>query len=1280
MSTPMVHGDIAIIGIACTYPSARNATSFWQNIVNKFSAIADMDPRRCDPAVFFDPDPAKLDKLYFKQAGMLGASFSFNPLKLGIPPNTVEGSEPDHFLVLRAVYEALDDAGYLTRSFNRERTAMILGKGNYLTPGCTWLTLRTVVTQSVINMAKSLRPDLTPEALDRLQTVIRAKMPRLTAENAAGLIPNIVTGRAANRLDFMGRNSTVDAACASSLLATEDAIHSLLTYKDDMVITGGVHISTHIPFLSIFHSTRAMSPTSVIRPFDANADGTMAGEGVGLLILKRREDAEKDGDRIYALIKGAGSASDGKAKGLLAPRVEGEELALRRAYAMSRVEPETVGLVEGHGTATPVGDAAELETLRRVFGPATGRRSCALGSVKSNIGHAMPAAGAAGLIKTALALYHRVLPPTLNVTEPHPALQDPSSRFYLNTELRPWIQRTSGPPRRACVNAFGFGGINAHVVLEEHKGPEEMSQPSLLQTWDDEVFIFEGQTRADLIAKLDEIYAYAIQAEGVSLRDLAFTLNTSLRNLPQRAAIVASSLADLATKIDRVRKRLADPACLQIRERQGLYFFDSDELRTGKVGVMFPGEGSQYLNMLKDLCVHFPVVRQAFDLADSATGGGEATPLSDVVFPQPPFSEEEESAAEARLWSIERATEAVLTADGAVYRLLEQLGLKAEIMTGHSGGEWIAFAASGMVDFNEFVGGMPRLAQMYEELSMNTSIPKMAMLAAGAGKERVEGLAREVGVSVRIANDNCPHQVVVVVEPSDAGRVTEHLLKSGVFVERLPYDRGYHTPAFTYICDPLRDFFKSLNLKQPDLPVFSCTTAENYGDLEPAQILESASGTFARTLIFQQTIERMYEAGVRVFVESGPRGNLTSFVDDILRGRPHLAVPIDQFRRPGLLTLQHAVGMLAAAHQKLDLGILYSRRAACKLKLDVKADSPVPEERQPGAMEISLCYAEFSAPSPEEFLMPELAPAPLSASASEPVLLPEPEPLAAQPDFAGNIEWRNDGIDPQTLLDDHLSLMEQFLETEEEVLTSILGFRPSDPSTSMAGTAAAVATEVDLWPSESEAPSPRMFPLLHDFEILEENAGESCVLRVLLDLDEHRYLLDHVLSRPSSERNATGGRKATMPLTGSIELLCEAATRCFGGETVTGVQSITAMRPIFVEEGQPPAPVTIHLRLTGSDRVHGTIRSAANETCCEATVVFGRAFPSPAAADPLHLIHPKPPICSGTDIYDTHRMFHGPCFHGIHAIQSVGENGLLAQLKVLANDRCLRSDPSPEYS
>lgn len=445
-----VRGDVAIIGMACVFPGAPDLDTFWHNIVNKVDAITDVPPERWDPDIFFDPTSFANDRVYSKRGGYLTYPVQFNPADVGVIPITVIHGEPEQFLALMVAHQALADAGYLDRPTNRDRTQVIVGRGNYLNRGILTMMQHVRGAEDALRIIQRFRPELTEAELRAIKEELKASLPIFNADTAPTLIPNLTTGRIANRLDLMGTNFTVDAACASSLVATEIGVRDLLTRKCDLVLVGGIYVSTDVGFQSIFCQLHALSHRSQIRPFDKDADGLLLGEGAGCIVLKRLEDAERDGDRIYAVIKGVGTSSDGRALGVLAPRVEGEELALQRAYTMAGISPKTVQLIEAHGTATIAGDVAEVQAMTRVFGQRDGPLAwCALGSIKSMIGHLMPAAGIAGLIKTALALYHRTLPPTLNFKTPNPRLELERTPFYINTETRPWIRASDQTPRRA---------------------------------------------------------------------------------------------------------------------------------------------------------------------------------------------------------------------------------------------------------------------------------------------------------------------------------------------------------------------------------------------------------------------------------------------------------------------------------------------------------------------------------------------------------------------------------------------------------------------------------------------------------------------------------------------------------------------------------------------------------------------------------------------------------------------------------------------------------------
>jgi len=463
-SSRTLPSGVAIIGMACLLPGADGINSFWDNIQHKVCAISD-PPEEWRSDLFFDPESSANDRIYCHAGGYLKELAAFDPVPNGVMPVSIDGSEPDQFLALRVAQEALEDAGYLNREFNREKTELIIGRGTYFNRGFVTLVQHGLIVDQTMSILATLHPEHSAAELQEIRSQLKASLPPLCPETVPGLVPNIMCGRVMNRLNLMGTSYTVDAACASSLIALDIGMRDLLSGRCDMALVGGVQVSTPPLIYMVFCQLNALSRKGRICPFDKKADGTLLGEGLGVVVLKRIEDAVHSGDKIYALVKGIGTASDGQSHGLLAPRVEGEELAIRRAYDQSGLEPETIGLIEAHGTATPVGDATEAESLRRVFGHRNGGGAdIAVGSVKSMIGHIIPASGIASVIKVALALNHKILPPTL-CEEPNEELFA-DSRCYINTENRPWIHGLASP-RRAAVNAFGFGGINAHAILEE---------------------------------------------------------------------------------------------------------------------------------------------------------------------------------------------------------------------------------------------------------------------------------------------------------------------------------------------------------------------------------------------------------------------------------------------------------------------------------------------------------------------------------------------------------------------------------------------------------------------------------------------------------------------------------------------------------------------------------------------------------------------------------------------------------------------------------------------
>ena len=938
--------DVAIVGMSCVFPGAPDLKTYWRNIVGKVDSVSDA-PSNWGADVYYDPDSTSNDRVYCRRGGFLHDLASFDPLEYGVMPTSVEGGEPDHFLALRVAHEALADAGYRRdgKVLEGDRVEVILGRGGYINLGLTNLVQHGLIVDQTLRLLTQLHPEHTDEELAQIRHDLKSSLPPFNPEMAPGLVPNILSGRIANRLDLMGPNFTIDAACASSLIAIERAVQDLLDHRCNMVLTGGIHCCSPPPIFMVFCQLNALSRRGRIQPFSDEADGTLLGEGLGMIVLKRRADAMRDGDRIYAVIKAVGSASDGRALGLLTPRAEGEELAMRRAYEASGISPDSIGLLEAHGTGTAVGDQTEAEALTRVFGLRDGHPpSCALGSVKSMISHLIPAAGIAGIIKTALALHYRVLPPTLHCEHPNPKLGLDRTPLYINSETRPWIHGLP-TPRRAGVNAFGFGGINAHAILEEFSSVDPATEPDGGPRWDSEVFILHAESRKGLVEKCNRLQTMISQvAEHHNvLCDLAYTVNSendSVDGSDDSAglclAIVASTAEDLHLKLTHCVKRLQDLACRNIKDAGGIYFFERMLAREGKMAFLFPGEGSQYLNMLADLCLRIPLVRARFDLIDRAFASHPRKWLpSQVIFPPPiPSDDATRRAQEQRLQEMDFAAEAVFAANHGFTDLLRELRIHPDMVVGHSGGEISALLAAGVirVDSNaELINTITDINDLYTQLSVQGVIPGgSAFAVSGADRESVIDALRSSNSHLQIGMDNCPHQVVLCGREGSVDKLLSALRKIGAVATPMPFQRPYHTPEFEPYCAKVRPFFDRLKMRRGDVPIYNAATTALFPS-DPEKIRVLAARQTALPVRFRETIEAMHDDGARVFVEVGPKGTLTSFVSDTLRTRPHAAIPCDLPQMSGVLQLNRLLAQLSAHGVSMRLDPLYERRGARKI-------------------------------------------------------------------------------------------------------------------------------------------------------------------------------------------------------------------------------------------------------------------------------------------------------------------------------------------------------------
>ncbi len=879
---------IAIIGMASLMPQARNLRDYWQNIVNKVDCITDVPSSHWSVEDYYDPNPrTPEDKTYCKRGGFI-PEVDFNPLEFGIPPSILEVTDVSQLLSLVVAKEAMEDAGYGdSREFSRENIGVILGvaMGKQLAMPLA-ARLEYPIWEKVLK-SSGLSDEDTKKIVDKIKSAYVK-----WDENAfPGMLANVVAGRIANRFNFGGTNCVVDAACASSFGALKMAISELVEHRSDMMLTGGVDTDNTIMAYISFSKTPAVSPSDNVKPFDAKSDGMMLGEGIGMILLKRLEDAQKDGDKIYAVIKGIGTSSDGRYKSIYAPRKEGQVKALERAYDDAGFSPATVGLMEAHGTGTMAGDPTEFGSLRDYFAKHDSQKQhIALGSVKSQIGHTKAAAGAASLIKTALALHHKILPATININEPNPKLDIENSSFYLNTQTRPWIKAEGETPRRAGVSSFGFGGTNYHVVLEEYE--PEQHNPYRLHHTSSEVLLF-GASQAELISKLEATFnnLQANDGERYYSQLLQECQSLTIPKTAVRIGFVADNLQE-ACKLLQVSIELLKnkPDAASWEHPQGIYYRSSCMELAGKVVALFSGQGSQYLEMGREAVMNFPSLRQLYGKMDNLLKQGNLQPISEVVFPHSTFDETEKKAQIAALQRTEYAQPAIGVFSAGLYGILQQAGFTADFTAGHSFGELTALWAAGVLSEADYLFLVKSRGQAMAA-PKDPDHDAGSMLAVKEDISKIEPLLKQFP-KVSIANFNSPTQIVLAGPKLEIDKIHHACQKLGYGAVLLPVSAAFHTPLIAFAQKSFAIATKSVTFKNPQIPVFSNVTGKHYPQ-DATAIQKNLESHLASSVLFKQEIENIYGAGGYCFVEFGPKRVLSNLVKEILGDRPHITISLN---------------------------------------------------------------------------------------------------------------------------------------------------------------------------------------------------------------------------------------------------------------------------------------------------------------------------------------------------------------------------------------------------
>jgi len=916
---PTKSADIAVVGMACMFPQANTLREYWENIVNRVDAVEVVPADRWNADDFFDEDRFAEDKVYSKWGGFLG-SMVFDPMKWRIPPASLLSIEPLQLLALEVASQAMQDAGYDRRDFPRERSGVLFACAGSHELGSRY-SFRTMMRNYL-----PLADGLSDEAREKLYASLESKLPEWTEDSFPGFLLNVVAGRIAREFNFNGPNYVVDAACAASLAALHAAIEQLRSGTSDMMLVGGAD-ATNNPFCYMcFSKTHALSPHGRSRPFDDAGDGIGLGEGIACVVLKRLADAERDGDKIYAVIKGIGASSDGKNRSLTAPHPPGQARAVRRAYEDAQLSPATISLVEAHGTGTVVGDSAELTTLTEVFSRHSDQRQFAgVGSVKSMIGHTKTVAGMASLIKIVLALRHGVLPPTIGVDTPTRRVDFRQTPFYINTETRPWIGELGDEPRRAGVSAFGFGGTNFHVVLEEYTGSFHAAQADDLTPRAAELFVWRRDSREQILDVVRQLHEQLSAEPTANLARLgaAVLRDEAARERPStacRLAIVATSTNELRQRLGRAlqmlpeRKGLSDPS--------GIYYSEASPVQPEQVCFLYPGQGSQSVNMLRDLLVGSPWGRELLTDANRWLEGFLPEPLSRYIYPRPVFDEAESQRLFAALSDTRVAQPALGAVELFATELLERFGLRPGFVAGHSYGEHVALYAAGCLSREDLLRLSAIRGQVCAEAARD--IPG-GMVAVQADALKTQAALKELEIDATLANLNAPDQTIIAGAEAVIATAVEKLTKMGLRAKRIAVSAAFHSPLLHRSAEKMAVHFRAAEFHTPKLPVYSNTTGGRHSQ-DPDDIRQLLARHFDEPVLWEQEVRQLYRDGAQVFLEVGPGKVLSGLVSRILQGEPVTTLAIDAPGREGFTQLAHVLGQLLVLGLPVEMGAWYDGR------------------------------------------------------------------------------------------------------------------------------------------------------------------------------------------------------------------------------------------------------------------------------------------------------------------------------------------------------------------
>ncbi len=1243
---------VAIIGMACLFPNSPNLAAYWNNIFYGRDCLRTATEKEWGHTVLnvdkrAKPDRDRFGNIYARRGGFITELADFDPLSVGVMPKTVEGSDPDQMLALKVACEAMADAGYQKKAFDPTKAEVILGRTSAPGRGSMNMIQHGQTIGQIVKVASEFFPDWTEERLEMFAQELRNSLAPCNSDTIPGAMPNILAARVAGRLGFHGRSLVLDSACASSLIAVEIAVDDLRSGKSDLALAGGVFVNSLPCFTQMFCGLEALSASEQVRPFDDSADGTLLGEGIGIVVLKRLEDALRDGDRIYASIAGIASSSDGKGTSMLAPAAEGEALAISRAYEDARVSPLETGLVEAHGTGTKSGDIAELKALQQVFdseGETKDKSRCAIGSVKAMIGHAQAASGIAGLIKAALSLYHKVLPAAIGVETPNSHFDWQNSPLYLSNSSRPWIHplahpelsarlesTEAGSPRRASVSAFGFGGVNAHAVLEECRDDYFNQTPNLLHNWATELFLFGAKTAKEMQEELTHCIDFLKKDNKSEFKDIAYSICEKAKESEKafRIAIVAANCDDLLEKLSVATAALVQKEIdLASLTAQSIYFQPGDAVSSGRLAFVLPGLGSAYPNMLAELCVHFPEIRAIFDFVDFVAKANQNESPCDKVFPRAEVGSANDSVTVAALAAMDNAVVTVLMAEWALFVLLIKLGIVPDVLLGCSTGEFAALTMGGAADI---LGGTPTFYHL--STGVANAIPKekladLRSIKVKASFEQIAPLMKKSG-EVYLSADLSDKQVILTGSRANVDSLVNALESQGMEADYLPVAIPYHTALVKGMVATDRTEVDELELSPAALESWSCSIAAPYPE-DPDATKLIMTELFSKPILLRKTIEALYEAGVTKFIEVGPKDTLTPVVSEILSTRPHLAVASNKQNGSAISQVQHMIATLFSSGIDVDAQYLFARRQP------IAIDFGKPTQSRPPAL-LKLAYPEIMLKEGwQERLQydPTKTHAPSEESvAQSPSSQPEPAPL----------------IGPDAIVTSYLSNMsvfhENLMSAQNEVMLSYLGGSENPEGYSQ----------------DHGSQNTSNYPLLEGARFVHNE--EALIADLAIDLNSHRYLLDHAIGGTVRQWPGFGERVHLLPLTVALELMAEVSSFYYPQLPVCELRNVRASRRIRIgaegaslrivarqlQEDQPAVQVAIY-------RGPESNEYQPSEALMLCEVVFGERPQPPQVQHPASKKNWQKSRFEQKGLYAKSAMFHGERMQSVRSVKGLQAN------------------------